>query len=168
MDHSQPLNTSQHIQQLSHVLNVLHPGTRKGNAYAIAHLLPTHAQVLPMRISCLTRSLRCLTRTAVLLTPHPYKGPAQLLNTRVQKVQLEFVFQELQITDNYRYTHPLQILHSPAALHLAKTEVRRATAAPAPSRAVLATTPAKASGVSMAKEFPNTSAGLKYPEFIDN
>jgi hypothetical protein len=62
-------------KNLSHVLNDLHPGTKKGNAYAIAYVLLTRAQVLLTRISFLTRSLRWLTRTTVLLTPHPYKGP---------------------------------------------------------------------------------------------
>ena len=60
---------------MSRVLNVLHPGTKSGNAWAIAYVLLTRAQVLLTRISCLTRSLRWLTRTTVLLTPQPYKGP---------------------------------------------------------------------------------------------
>ena len=60
---------------MSHVINVLHLGTKYGNAYAIAYVLLTRAQVLLTRISFLTRSLRWLTRTTVLLTPHPYKGP---------------------------------------------------------------------------------------------
>ena len=62
--------------QVSHVLNVLHLGTKyKGNAYAIAYVLLTRAQVLLTRISFLMLSLRWLTRTTVLLTPRPYKGP---------------------------------------------------------------------------------------------
>ena len=60
---------------MSHALNVLHPGTKKGNAYAIAYVLLTRAQVLLTRISFLTRSLRWLTCTTVLLTPNPTRGP---------------------------------------------------------------------------------------------
>ena len=52
---------SLHQGQLSHVLNVLHPGTKQGNAYTIAYVLRTRTQVLLTRISCLTRSLRWLT-----------------------------------------------------------------------------------------------------------
>ena len=48
------------LPQMSHVQNVLHPGTKEGNAYAIAYVLLT-------RISCLARSLRWLTHTTVCL-----------------------------------------------------------------------------------------------------
>ena len=53
---------------LSHVLNVLHPGTKWGNAYAIAYVLLMHAPVLLTHISCLARSYTHHS------TPHPYKG----------------------------------------------------------------------------------------------
>ena len=43
------------LPQMSHVQNVLHPGTKEGNAYAIAYVLLTRAQVLLTRISCLAR-----------------------------------------------------------------------------------------------------------------
>jgi len=55
------------LPQMSHVQNVLHPGTKEGNAYAIAYVLLTRAQVLLTRISCLARSLRWLTHTTVCL-----------------------------------------------------------------------------------------------------
>ena len=58
---------------VSHVLNVLHPGT--GNVYAIVYVLLTRAQVCLRAYFVLRRSLRSLTRTTALLTPHPDKGP---------------------------------------------------------------------------------------------
>lgn len=53
---------------------------------------------------------------------------------------------------NAQHIQQLEFEFAKPFASLANTEVRRATAAPAPSRAVLATTPAKASvaGVSMA------------------
>ena len=43
---------------MSHVLNVLNPGTEKGNAYAGAHVFLMRKQVLLMRISCVVVPLR--------------------------------------------------------------------------------------------------------------
>ena len=60
---------------MSHVLNVLYPGTKKENCLLRRlRFACLRTQVLPLRISCLTLSLRWLALTRVLLTPHPYKG----------------------------------------------------------------------------------------------
>ena len=60
----------------SHVLNVLHPGTKQGNAYAIAYVLLTCTQVLLTRISCLTWSLHWLTLTIFFLRHTLTRGPS--------------------------------------------------------------------------------------------
>ena len=62
---------------------------------------------------------------------------------------------------NAQHIQQLEFEFAKPFASLANTEVRRATAAPAPSRAVLATTPAKASvaGVSMA-----TSKNFQAPQ----
>ena len=41
--------------QFSHVLNVLYPGTKKGNAYAGAYVLLTRTQVLRYADTCQKR-----------------------------------------------------------------------------------------------------------------
>ena len=60
---------------MRHVLNVLYPGTKKGNVYAGAYVFLTRTHVLLTRVSSLTLSLSWFTVTRVLLTPHLYKGP---------------------------------------------------------------------------------------------
>jgi hypothetical protein len=63
-------------KQVSHVLNVLHPGTKDGNAYDCLRLAYARTGFAYAHRHCLMRSLRWLTSTTVLLTSHPYlDGP---------------------------------------------------------------------------------------------